>query len=90
MPIFLGTTLTSAALAVIALFSCGEPGAAAMLAGGVPYVLGMFVVTIIFNVSLNDALAADGHLDRGLRAVHRCDRGGADDERGAATSSGLI
>jgi uncharacterized membrane protein len=30
----------------------------AMAAGGVLYVLGMFVVTVIFNVSLNNALAA--------------------------------
>lgn len=29
-----------------------------MAAGGVLYVLGMFVVTMIFNVPLNDALAA--------------------------------
>ena len=41
MPLFLFTTLTSAALA-----------------GGVLYVLGMFVVTMVFNVPLNDTLAA--------------------------------
>ncbi|GGF24624.1 hypothetical protein GCM10011611_33320 [Aliidongia dinghuensis] len=29
-----------------------------MLTGGVVYVLGMFVVTIMFNAPLNDALAA--------------------------------
>ena len=29
-----------------------------MLAGGVLYVLGMFVVTMVFNVPLNDTLAA--------------------------------
>ena len=58
LPIFLGTTATSAALAVIALFRLGEPGAVTMLAGGVLYVLGMFVVTMIFNVPLNNALAA--------------------------------
>ena len=58
MPFFLGTTATSAALAVIALFRWGDPGAMAMLAGGVLYVLGMFIVTMIFNVPLNNALAA--------------------------------
>ena len=58
MPVFLGTTLTSAVLAVLALFRWNEPGAAAMLAGGVIYVAGMFVVTAIFNVPLNNALAA--------------------------------
>ena len=59
MPLFLFTTLTSAALAVMAIFRWGQPGAAVMLAGGVLYVLGMFVVTMVFNVPLNDALAAN-------------------------------
>jgi uncharacterized membrane protein len=58
MPIFLATTAASAVLAVTALLRWGEPGAIAMMAGGVLYVLGMFVVTMIFNVPLNNALAA--------------------------------
>ena len=58
MPIFLGTTLTSAVLAVLAGFRWGQPGAAAMLAGGIVYVAGMFIVTMVFNVPLNNALAA--------------------------------
>jgi uncharacterized membrane protein len=58
MPFFLGTTLTSAVLAVMAVFRWGQPGAIAMLAGGVLYVVGMFIVTMFFNVPLNDALAA--------------------------------
>ena len=45
-------------MAAIALFRWGEPGTVAMLAGGLIYVLGMFVLTIVFNVPLNDALAA--------------------------------
>jgi uncharacterized membrane protein len=53
MPLFLGTTLL-----VIACFRLGEPGAAAMLADGAIYVLGMFAATAVFNVPLNDALAA--------------------------------
>ncbi|WEX09117.1 anthrone oxygenase family protein [Chelativorans sp. AA-79] len=57
MPFFFGTTLAAAALVFLALFRLGEPGAIATLAGGVMYVLGMFVVTIAFNVPLNDALA---------------------------------
>ena len=57
MPLLLFTTLTSAALAVMAIFRWGQPGAVAMLAGGVLYVLGMFVVTMVFNVPLNDTLA---------------------------------
>jgi uncharacterized membrane protein len=58
MPFFLGTTLTSSILAVMAVLRWGEPGTTAMLAAGVLYVLGMFIVTMVFNVPLNDALAA--------------------------------
>jgi uncharacterized membrane protein len=58
MPLFLGTTLASAALAVTALFRSGQPGSLAMLAGGLLYVVGMFVVTMVCNVPLNNALAA--------------------------------
>ena len=58
LPLFLGTTLVSALLAGFAILRWSEPGAWAMLAGGVIYVLGMFVVTMLFNVPLNDALAA--------------------------------
>lgn len=58
MPIVIGTTLTSAALAVLAMFRWGEPGTIAMLTGGVVYVLGMFVVTMVYSVPLNNELAA--------------------------------
>src|SRR5882724_5385944 len=58
MPCFLGTTLTSLALAVLALLRWGMPGATVMVAGGLICVVGMFVVTMVFNVPLNDALAA--------------------------------
>jgi len=40
MPLFLGTTLASLLLAVAGLLRWGEPGAAAMLAGGVLHVIG--------------------------------------------------
>ncbi len=58
MPIFLGTTLAGLLLAITAAVRWGEPGATAMLAGGVLYVIGMFVCTLAFNVPLNDALTA--------------------------------
>jgi uncharacterized membrane protein len=58
MPVFLGTTLASAILIVLAFFRFGEPGTLVMLAGALIYVLGMFAVTMIFNVPLNDGLAA--------------------------------
>jgi uncharacterized membrane protein len=58
LPIFLGTTITSAALAIVALLRWEGPAAMWMLSGGVVYVFGMFVVTMLFNVPLNNALAA--------------------------------
>jgi uncharacterized membrane protein len=58
LPVFLGSTLTCLALAILAPFRWDEPGAALWLAGGVLYVAGMFVVTAVFNVPLNNALAA--------------------------------
>lgn len=58
VPVFWASTLTSLVLAVLAPFRWNEPGAAMWLAGGVLYVVGMFVVTVVFNVPLNNALAA--------------------------------
>jgi uncharacterized membrane protein len=57
MPVFFGTTLAALALAVIGVLRWGEPGAVAMAVGGVIYVAGMFVVTMAFNVPLNNQLA---------------------------------
>ncbi|GKQ50930.1 DUF1772 domain-containing protein [Bradyrhizobium sp. Ce-3] len=58
MPVFLGTTLSCAVLVVLGALRWQEPGAVAMIGGGVLYVVGMFVVTAVFNVPLNDQLAA--------------------------------
>ena len=69
MPLFFGTTLASAVLAIMALFRWGEPGSASMLVGGVVYVVGMFVVTMVFNVPLNNALAAADPSSHGGRAA---------------------
>jgi uncharacterized membrane protein len=57
MPVFYGTTLTSAALAVVTLLRWDGSHSMAVLAAAILYVLGMFVCTIVFNVPLNDALA---------------------------------
>ncbi len=57
MPLFWGTTLAGLALAAIGLVCWRLPGAPMMLAGGLTYVPGMFVVTVGFNVPLNNALA---------------------------------
>ncbi|MGQ0682873.1 anthrone oxygenase family protein [Bradyrhizobium sp.] len=58
LPIFMGSTLTCLVLAAMAPLRWSEPGAAMWLAGGVLYVAGMFAVTMLFNVPLNNALAA--------------------------------
>jgi uncharacterized membrane protein len=58
MPIFFGTTLSAAILAGLAIFRWSGPGSTVVLVGGVIYVAGMLGVTMVFNVPLNDTLAA--------------------------------
>lgn len=58
LPVFMGSTLACFVLAVLAPFRWSESGAAIWLIGGAIYVVGMFVVTMLFNVPLNNALAA--------------------------------
>jgi uncharacterized membrane protein len=58
MPLFFGTTIGSMTLLVFALLNLNDPGSIAMLTGGAIYVVGMFLCTIVFNVPLNNALAA--------------------------------
>jgi uncharacterized membrane protein len=58
MPVFFGSTLCSLALVIIGALNWSEPGALEAAAGGAIYVLGMFVVTMVFNVPLNSQLAA--------------------------------
>jgi uncharacterized membrane protein len=54
---FLGTALLSVLLAVGSLFTWRTPGAGLLVAGAVLYVAGTFLVTMVCNVPLNDALA---------------------------------
>ena len=58
MPLFLVSTLASLLLAVVALIGWGRDGSVEMLAGGILYLAGMFIVTMLFNVPLNNALMA--------------------------------
>lgn len=57
MTAFLGTAATCLFLAVSSLLKWHRPGAIHLLAGSVLYLIGTFLVTIAFNVPLNDALA---------------------------------
>ena len=65
MPLFFGTTLLHAALAGIAVFVADLPGRWWLVAAGLVYVAGMFVCTVLFNVPLNDRLAAAGDAGAG-------------------------
>ena len=55
---FFGTAVACVAVAISALRTWHGPGAAYLLAGGLLYLVGSFLVTIVFNVPRNDALAA--------------------------------
>jgi uncharacterized membrane protein len=55
---FFGTAVACVAVAISALTAWHKPGAAYLLAGGLLYLVGSFLVTIVFNVPRNSALAA--------------------------------
>ena len=55
---FFGTAMGCLAVAISALRTWDNPAAAYLLAGGLLYLGGSFVVTIVFNVPRNNALAA--------------------------------
>lgn len=57
MPLFLATTLASAALVVLGALGLSGFRAIALITGGAIYVVGMFGVTAVCNVPLNNALA---------------------------------
>ncbi len=69
MPVFLATTLACLALAVLGFQELGAIRGRLMIAGGVLYVAGMFGVTMLFNVPLNDALVAVGAESRTGTAI---------------------
>ncbi len=61
MPLFFGTTLASLILAALALmnWSASEPNESRLIVlASVLYVGGMFLVTVLFNVPLNNALVS--------------------------------
>jgi uncharacterized membrane protein len=61
-PVFMttlfGTGVACVLLALMTLFSWEAPGAGYKLAGAVLYLVGTILVTVVFNVPQNDALAA--------------------------------
>ena len=55
---FMGTALVCVVIAVIAMLNWSGPASGWLVTGALLYVAGTFLVTIIFNVPMNDALAA--------------------------------
>ena len=73
---FLGTTALSLAMVVLALLRWSHPASTFFLVGGVCYVAGTFLVTMLGNVPLNNRLAAVSATDSTIRDVweHYLDR----------------
>ena len=56
--VFFGTAILSLVLDIVALVRWSESGSRYLLAGSVLYFVGTFLVTLVFNVPLNNRLAA--------------------------------
>ena len=69
MPLFFGSSIASLLLAAIGLFNRDLPGSSSMLAGGLIYFVGQFVVTMACNVPLNSKLTATDPADVSKSAV---------------------
>jgi uncharacterized membrane protein len=57
---FFGTAVAALILAIAALVGWSPPRSAYLLAGALLYLAGTIVVTMVFNVPLNDKLASTG------------------------------
>ncbi len=57
MLVFLGTPVASLYLAIVGVIDLSDPGFGYLLAGGALHVVGSFLVTIAFNVPMNNELA---------------------------------
>lgn len=55
--VFIGTALLGLGLAVRGVLAFGAPGSLWLIVGALAYVVGTFIVTRVFNVPMNDALA---------------------------------
>ena len=54
--VFIGTAVISVVLAVFLLWMWGQPGSIYIILGVLCYLVGSFLVTIVFNVPMNEAL----------------------------------
>ncbi|MFX3634743.1 MAG: DUF1772 domain-containing protein [Candidatus Pristimantibacillus sp.] len=70
--VFMGTALATLALAIMSFFKWGEAGVIYLLAGSLFYLVGSILVTTMFNIPLNDALAkVDPHSAEGTKLWNR-------------------
>jgi uncharacterized membrane protein len=58
LSVFVGTAAACGIAVVFSWLRWNQPGAVYLLAGGLLYLIGTFLVTMVFNVPRNDALAA--------------------------------
>ena len=58
LTVFMGTAVLSLVTAVAAIWNWSADGSGWLLAGSLLYLVGILAVTMMFNVPLNDALAA--------------------------------
>lgn len=58
MAVFMGTAAVCVLALIYSLFQYHEPGAIYLLIGSVLYLVGSFLMTIVFNVPRNEALAS--------------------------------
>ena len=58
MLVFMGMVVLSLVLGAKAILGWSEAGAAWLLVGSIAYLLGCFLATTVFNVPLNEAIAA--------------------------------
>ncbi|MGH6832157.1 MAG: DUF1772 domain-containing protein [Methyloceanibacter sp.] len=56
--VFFGTAAIALVVAITALIAWSEPGAPYLLAGSLLYLVGTILVTMVFNVPLNNRLAS--------------------------------
>lgn len=58
LSVFVGTAAACGTAIVFSWLRWNQPGTVYLLAGGLLYLIGTFLVTMVFNVPRNDALAA--------------------------------
>jgi uncharacterized membrane protein len=64
MGVFIGTGVACVVAVIVSLMQWDKPGAVCLLVGSVLYLAGTFLVTVVFNVPLNNSLATVTPADR--------------------------